>query len=339
MTLNDLEFERHNVETRGPGVSPVPQSSSSGSANPDVPRADAAVAAKFADATALSLISVDEHGTIRFVNRAAMGLLGYRREEMIGHPVEMIIPERLRSAHAQGFSRAMSGAKLNLGGRTVEVYACRKDGSEFPIALTLCAWRDGDGMGAGAVIQDISERRERERRLLRLASQDTLTGLHNRIRFTEIVEAELSAGRPASVIMLDIDGFEDVNDTHGHAVGDSLLQAIAVRLPHLLPPKSEVARFGGDEFAVLLADVGDPAIASAEADAVLEAFKRPFEVGGQVLDIGVSVGVPDAWNECARIDRQRGLRAVSRARLRRQVDEDLRSGHEERTGCAPGPQG
>lgn len=252
---------------------------------------DTDVAANFANATKLALVSIDATGTIRFVNPAATSLFGYDPEEMLGQPVEIIIPERLRSAHANGFARAVAGEKLNLGGRSVEVYACRRDGTEFPIELTLCAWHDGREMGAGAVIKDISERRERETRLLRLSSQDVLTGLCNRNRLTEIVSARLEAGKPASIIMLDIDGFKEVNDIHGHGVGDSLLQSVAVRLPHLLPAKAVVARFGGDEFAVLLPDVGDVAGASAVATAILNAFATPFEVGGYVLDVSASLGL------------------------------------------------
>ena len=252
---------------------------------------DAIVAANFADATKLALISVDPRGQIRFVNRAAAVLFGYVREEMIGRPVEIIIPERLRSSHARGFARAMAGDELNLGGKAVEVYAIRKDGAEFPIELTLCAWHDGREMGAGAVIKDITERRERDSRLLRLASQDLLTGLHNRSRFVEILKIEMAAGRPATVFIVDIDGFQDVNDTHGHVVGDSILQSVAVRLPHRLPAGAEVARFGGDEFAVLLPNLGDRAAATAVAEGIREAFAMPFEVGGQILDLSASIGV------------------------------------------------
>ncbi len=250
---------------------------------------DATAAANFADATTLTIISVDSRGNIKFVNPAAADLFGYEREAMIGRPVEIIIPERLRSAHARGFARAMAGAELNLGGKAVEVYALRKDGSEFPIELTLCAWHDGVEMGAGAVIKDISERRERDIRLLRLASQDTLTGLHNRGRFGEFLR-DADPRRPAIVLMIDIDGFQDVNDTHGHATGDSLLQSVAVRLRHRLPPAAQVARFGNDEFAVFIQSTCETTDLEKLTETVSTAFSIPFEVNEQLLDVSVSVG-------------------------------------------------
>jgi diguanylate cyclase (GGDEF)-like protein/PAS domain S-box-containing protein len=248
------------------------------------------IAAHFTNATNLALISIDSEGTIEFVNPAAATLFGYTIEDMIGSPISIIIPERMRGSHSSGLARVASGHQPNLGGKTVEVFARKNDGQEFPIEITLSIWNDGRGVCAGAVIKDISERRERENRLLRLASQDTLTGLHNRHRFCDLLQLEISAGRPTSVILLDLDGFKDVNDTHGHAVGDSLLQSIAVRLPYRLRPDAEIARFGGDEFAVMLPSIGDPIAVKAEADAIVEAFSSPFDVGGYHIDIGVSVG-------------------------------------------------
>jgi diguanylate cyclase (GGDEF)-like protein/PAS domain S-box-containing protein len=274
-------------------VVPVPQGHGlrSGTRRPRrSARIDGKAATHFANATKLTLVSVDATGTIRFANPAAADLFGYELQEMIGQPVEIIIPERLRRAHASGFSRAVAGEKLNLRGKPFEVYGRRKDGSEFPMELTLCAWHDKRGMGAAAVIRDISERRERESRLLRLASQDVLTGLHNRVKFAELLADTLAEGRNVSVLMLDLDGFKEVNDNHGHLVGDSLLQAVAVRLPICLPINTEAARFGSDEFAILLPDAC-ASKASSAAEAVLSAFAMSFEVCGQVLDIGASVGM------------------------------------------------
>lgn len=251
---------------------------------------DAKIAANFARATELALISIDASGDIRFVNPSASRLFGYQPDEMIGRPITIIVPERMRAAHTSGFSRVADGQKPSLGGKTVEVSAIKKDGTEFPIEITLSVWRDEDGFGAGAIIHDISERRERDARLLRMANHDTLTGLPNRHRFNEILRSQLEAGQHATVVMIDLDGFKEVNDTHGHAVGDSLLQAIAVRLPYLLRADAIVARLGGDEFGVLLPGVGDPLVAYSEATAIVNAFATPFDVAGHMLDLGASAG-------------------------------------------------
>lgn len=254
-------------------------------------RSTASTVAKFAEATNLSLISIDSKGDIEFVNPSACALFGYRKSEMIGRPITIIVPERMRGAHMAGLARVAAGEKPNLGGKTVEVSAVKKDGSEFPIEITLSIWEGKGGLCAGAVIKDISERRERESRLMRLASQDTLTGLSNKHQFMQLLQDRLSSGHAATAILLDLDGFKDVNDTHGHGVGDALLQAVGVRLPYLLRPDAVVARLGGDEFAVLLPETADPLAAQKEAADILEAFRKPFHLGGLVLDLAASLGI------------------------------------------------
>lgn len=247
--------------------------------------------AQFAKATNLSLLSIDSKGEIEFANPSACKLFGYTEAEMIGKPIMIIIPERMRGAHMAGLQRVAGGQTPHLGGRPVEVSALKKDGTEFPIEITLSIWSDNQGFCAGAVITDISDRREREGKLLRLASQDTLTGLSNRHRFSTLLSECLESGCAASIILLDLDGFKEVNDTHGHAVGDCLLEAIGVRLPHLLGRDVEIARMGGDEFAVLLQGVNDPLGAHVQAQAILDAFRKPFELGGQSLELGTSIGI------------------------------------------------
>ncbi|WP_234894730.1 EAL domain-containing protein [Agrobacterium vitis] len=247
--------------------------------------------AQFAEATNLSLVSIDSKGNIEFVNPSACKLFGYTQPEMIGQPIMIIIPERMRGAHMAGLQRVAGGQAPHFGGRPVEVCALKKDGTEFPIEITLSVWSGKQGFCAGAVITDISDRRERESKLLRLASQDTLTGLSNRHRFSTLLSECFASGSSASVILLDLDGFKEVNDTHGHLVGDCLLQAIGVRLPYLLGRNAEVARIGGDEFAVLLRGASDLLETHAQAQAILEAFRKPFDVGGHVLELGTSIGI------------------------------------------------
>lgn len=251
----------------------------------------ARMAANFARATSLALVSVDGAGTIRFVNQAAADMFGYAVGDMLGRAVELIIPERLRQAHRNGFLRAMAGEALNTGGNSVEVHGRRKDGREFPIELTLCTWHEAGTSGAGAVIKDITERKEREARLLRLACRDVLTGLRNRNGFAEAVSQALVGGIGAVVIVLDLDGFREINDSHGLETGDGLLQAVAIRLARALPEGTVVARFGGDEFAVLLQGVSDRPEAQHAAVALTKVFANPFEIGGHVLDVGASIGI------------------------------------------------
>ena len=243
----------------------------------------------FAEATELSILSVDTRGKIEFANSSTSTLFGYQPDEMIGKSIDIIIPDRLRAAHQAGMARILAGGATKLVGKTVELLALRRDGSEFPIEFSLSVWRTNRGIGMGAVIRDISERRERDARLLRLAHHDSLTGLCNRHGFEQRTSEHLQKG-VAAVLLLDLDGFKDVNDSLGHAVGDTLLQAIAVRLPIALAPDATLARFGGDEFAILLPGTADPRHAQACAVAVLDSLRTPFAIGDHVFQVGGSVG-------------------------------------------------
>ena len=256
----------------------------------------------FANGTVHAMILVNAQGIIEFVNRSASELFGYRRDAMVGKPIDIIIPDRLLGAHKAGMARVAAGGETRLAGKAVEVVARRQDGSEFPIELSLSVWRSERGVGMGAVIRDISERRERDQRLLRLANHDTLTGLCNRRRFESLLADSFLQDIPATVLLLDLDGFKEVNDSLGHAVGDALLQAVAVRLTAAVDGDVTVARFGGDEFAVLMPGNGDPLKARARAASLLAVFEASFEVGGHIFHVDTSIGFAIGPNHGADAD-------------------------------------
>jgi diguanylate cyclase (GGDEF)-like protein len=130
----------------------------------------------------------------------------------------------------------------------------------------------------------------REQEISRLAYWDTLTGLPNRVRFTVQLNAALATGVPGCILMMDLDRFKNVNDVLGHSVGDLLLQQLASRLSAILPPDAVVARFGGDEFAILLAGA-DLAAANQAATRVLAALEQPLTVEQQTIDVGAGLGI------------------------------------------------
>lgn len=252
----------------------------------------ATVTERFTEVMNLALIVADAAGFIQFVNPAFCEMFCYSQADILGKPVTLIVPERMRGAHIAGMAHVSAGEKPGLGGRAVEVCALRADGSEFPIEITVCTWRDtSDGFWAGATIRDISERRERDARLMRLASHDTLTGLKNRHEFMSRLAARLAEGERGALLLMDLDGFKDINDTHGHLVGDSVLQAVGVRLTYLLGDTAAIGRLGGDEFTILLKGVGDAKQALARANDIVDAFRKPFSLGGLELNVGASIGI------------------------------------------------
>ena len=143
---------------------------------------------------------------------------------------------------------------------------------------------------AGELQLEIAERERSGRALWHAAHHDPLTGLANRALLSART-AELCAidARPA-LLFIDCDRFKRVNDVHGHGVGDALLVALAQRLTTCVRDGDTLARLGGDEFVVLV-DGADEAVARGIAERVLDAFARPFAIGGLQLDLTASVGI------------------------------------------------
>ncbi|TPG52163.1 sensor domain-containing phosphodiesterase [Sphingomonas glacialis] len=245
----------------------------------------------FAQSTGLAIITADAGGNITFWNDAARILFGYGRNEAVGRQLEIIMPERFRKAHRSGLTRLGNGGASALAGKSVEVTAMHRDGREFPIELSVAAWSGRSGMEFGAHIQDISARKAREADLHHFARHDSLTGLLNRGGFRACVEDCLRDHGAASLLVLDLDCFKSVNDTLGHAVGDALLQTIAVRMTACVEGEGVLGRIGGDEFALLVSRGSDLITARATAQRLLEAFSKPFEIAGHDLQIGTSIGI------------------------------------------------
>jgi diguanylate cyclase (GGDEF)-like protein len=173
-------------------------------------------------------------------------------------------------------------------GGTVEVQVA--DGRWYRIEER----RTSDGGMVGFRI-DITELKRREAALRKMASCDSLTDLPNRTAFHERLRAAIAnagrTGRQVGLLLLDIDHFKRVNDSHGHVAGDALLKMAAERILECCRRTDTVARLGGDEFAVISANIKDAAGATALADRFIAAFDRPFPFQGKELHSGVSIGI------------------------------------------------
>lgn len=183
------------------------------------------------------------------------------------------------------------------GGRTVEARMAGPNGRWFPARLSGVAIQSPDGtfQGAAWTCRDIRGEKRAVRKLLRLSTVDTLTGLLNRIAFTsqlvKVISAARNSGSQVALLSFDIDGFKLVNDTFGPKVGDEGIREVARRLRQAFPPPASVGRMGGDEFAVLLPSVLEEGEAAAGALDLARALKGPMVVDGREFVLTVSSGV------------------------------------------------
>ena len=237
------------------------------------------------------IICADQHGHITFWNAGCERLFGFTASEAVGASLDIIVPQRMRGGHGGGLQRVAAGGKPRLVGTTVELDAARNDESEFPIELSLSMWREGEQASFGAIIRDISERRANETRLFNLAHRDGLTSLPNRAVLLSRIAECAKASEPIAIMLVDLDGFKNVNDTLGHTAGDQVLRQVAKRILNCARPIDTVARLGGDEFAILMPNRPDRNLVGDEADCLIGAIGSPYIVDEQMVHIGASIGI------------------------------------------------
>ena len=226
---------------------------------------------------------VSANGNVVHWNHRAEELFGYEGIGLRNAPLTELFDGILSPQHLQ------QQASDN------ELQARRHDGSHLAVAVTLGDWIELGDQYWTVCIRDISPQKHLEARLDQLAFNDPLTMLANRALFANGVEHALKRlGRAASnvgVLFLDLDDFKRINDSFGHAVGDTLLISMAERLRRCVRTSDTVARLGGDEFAILIEDANDVLTSLEVADRVVTAMVPSFTIGSIEIDVSCSVGV------------------------------------------------
>lgn len=187
-----------------------------------------------------AIVSVDGQGMVLSVNPAALAVFGKSREELIDTHLAMLSPELFKVLKAPTMEQ--------------EVLLVRGDGSRVVLEITRGELQWGKKPITTLTMHDVTEQRSREEQLRHMAQHDVLTALPNRAFLSEHLHAALRANEVNSAVallMLDLDGFKEVNDTLGHSMGDALLREVSERLARFVRDDRIVARIGGDEFAVL----------------------------------------------------------------------------------------
>ncbi|GAB4142743.1 MAG: hypothetical protein Tsb0016_11290 [Sphingomonadales bacterium] len=235
-----------------------------------------------------AILIIDTRGRLTMANAAAAEIFGYSESFMKGLRAEQLVPGYKACSDPRSEHYCVGkGHRATLG--------VKGDGTGFPIDLCLTETRFGEDAVMIAIVRDVTELRRRERQLEHQALHDALTGLPNRVllgdRLNHAVQAARRDNAYVALLMLDLDGFKDVNDTLGHHVGDMLLVELAKRLSGPVRDGDTVARLGGDEFAVLLPGA---ALQRARqiAERLGEVIVQPVTVVGDLrLEVGASIGI------------------------------------------------
>jgi diguanylate cyclase len=243
--------------------------------------------------TASAILITDRSGEIIWINDAFSRLTGYLPEDVIGRTPAVLQSGKQSYAFYSELWKTILEGNVWQG----EVVDQRKDGSLYTVDEIITPLFDQQGGITHfiAIQHDITQQKKSSERDHHLAYHDALTDLPNRLHFLDLQQQAISYARRTqnmvATLFLDLDRFKPVNDMLGHHTGDLLLSAVAERLRSAVRQADVVARFGGDEFAVLLTNLPDADIAVGLAGKLLEVLARPFVLRGEKIEISASIGI------------------------------------------------
>jgi diguanylate cyclase (GGDEF)-like protein/PAS domain S-box-containing protein len=245
------------------------------------------------------ICSVDNNGNITSMNRAALTMHGCALEEAMGKNLHDLFHHHYPDGRVHPAANCPLTQTLDDGEvHQSEVWLFRRNGSFFPARMRVTPiYERGQKTGAIVIFCDTTEQRNRQEALLRLATTDSLTGASNRRHFFDQLETELARQRRhggfVSLLMTDLDFFKCVNDDHGHAAGDAVLNHFVHTAQQTMRRSDVIGRIGGEEFAILLP--GDGIYGARE---VAERLRRTFEtsptrIGNTLMRVTVSIGITE----------------------------------------------
>ncbi len=244
------------------------------------------------EAAANAVLITNREGRIEWVNPAFTELTGYLPEEVIGHTPRVLKSSAQAPYYYEKLWETIIAGEVWRG----ELQNRRKDGTIYVEEQTITPVKSkgGEIRHFISIKQDVTARKQNEEKIRHLALHDPLTGLSNRRAFEESLErtvARARRGSASSLLFLDLDNFKIVNDALGHPAGDQVLIELAQLIVALVRPSDEVARFGGDEFAVLLDGVALEGARLTAERLRKSVDEHRFYVGERAFDLGISVGV------------------------------------------------
>lgn len=245
------------------------------------------------DAAPTPIFYKDAEGRYLGCNKAFEEYIGLSRDALIGKSVFELFDDELAKIYFEA-DKALFDSE---GTQMYEAKVKYADGSIHDVMFHKAYFHAEDASVEGIVgsILDITERKKAEKALEQLAHTDNLTGLDNRYSLMKSLERSLLCQKRENFrlafLMLDLDGFKQVNDSFGHPTGDSLLKEVAKKLKNTFRESDIIARVGGDEFSVILEKVASKEVLVPLANKIIAEFSEPFIIDNQSFTIGISIGI------------------------------------------------
>jgi diguanylate cyclase (GGDEF)-like protein/PAS domain S-box-containing protein len=237
------------------------------------------------------IITINDDGGIQTFNPAAEKIFGFKKGEVIGKSIRVLLPESV----GVGMTSELGAEWASILSYGNDLVGVRKDGETFPMEMAVRELTQGENLTFTSVVRDITARKKAEEKVYNLAHFDHLTSLPNRYllgdRLDEALKRAERSEREVALMFLDLDRFKIINDTVGHSGGDQGLVEVASRLKRCIRNTDTVARVGGDEFVVLLEELHQQEEASIVADKIMETLQAQFVIEGQEFSLGASIGI------------------------------------------------
>ena len=235
----------------------------------------------------------DNESSILNVNQSFVRVTGYEKVEAIGQK-----PSFLHSGKQDSiFYTQLWDSLLRDNRWQGEIWNRRKNGETYPEWLSITAVLDDDGIVSHyiGIFSEVSTEIEGNERLYHLAHYDSLCDLPNRVLFYDRLKQSLARAKRGNtelaVLFLDLDGFKEINDQYGHDAGDNILQQVSARIQHAVRESDTFARIGGDEFTIILTEIGSTKDVEITADKLVSLIYKPFQLNGVEVTISASIGI------------------------------------------------
>ncbi|MDO6506757.1 EAL domain-containing protein [Colwellia sp. 4_MG-2023] len=249
-----------------------------------------------------SIVTISSQGIIRSANRIVEKTFGYTPEELIGKNVSMLMPEPFASRHDKYMSNYLETGDAKIIGIGRELPAMKKDGSTFPMELSISEILNAEEKLFIGIVRDITERKKAEKEIHKLAYYDESTGVLNRYSFEQALEKKfaktLSMNENLTVFLVNIDKFSQINLAYGEKIGDKVLNETAARLAESLANVGALYRSGADSFYIILSanehvSSDNSSIHSNKmlADSLLESVRQPIIIKKHLINVQASIGI------------------------------------------------